>query len=200
MNRFFRPARLDGALRGTVAAAIGTESAYGTDPARAALFLTSPEALLLAEEIAASSPSLHLDPRVSAPAVVAAVQAKLGLSEASAVVYLVILAAATPPRKGLEGLVGGAARFDEAAEPLVAAGLLVTGTREKAGREHFLPGPWDAKWGPMETWKSGLYDRTFFGLALPLEPMGVLYKKAWDRILAGDLPRFEEAVREKKKR
>lgn len=200
VNRFFRPARLDGALRGTVAAAIGTESAYGTDPARAALFLTSPEALLLAEEIAASSPSLHLDPRVSAPAVVAAVQAKLGLSEASAVVYLVILAAATPPRKGLEGLVGGAARFDEAAEPLVAAGLLVTGTREKAGREHFLPGPWDAKWGPMETWKSGLYDRTFFGLALPLEPMGVLYKKAWDRILAGDLPRFEEAVREKKKR
>ena len=63
-----------------------------------------------------------------------------------------------------------------------------------------LPGPWDAKWGPMETWKSGLYDRTFFGLALPLEPMGALYKKAWDRILAGDLPRFEEAVREKKKR
>ena len=95
---------------------------------------------------------------------------------------------------------GGAARFDEAAEPLVAAGLLVTGTREKAGREHFLPGPWDAKWGPMETWKSGLYDRTFFGLALPLEPMGALYKKAWDQILAGDLPRFEEAVREKKKR
>jgi hypothetical protein len=52
----------------------------------------------------------------------------------------------------------------------------------------------------METWKQALYDRTFFGLALPLEPMGVLYKKAWERVEAGDLPRFEEAVREKKKR
>jgi hypothetical protein len=30
--------------------------------------------------------------------------------------------------------------------------------------------------------------------------MGALYKKAWERVEAGDLPRFEEAVREKKKR
>jgi hypothetical protein len=201
VNRFFRPARLDGALRDQVAAALGVENAYGTDAARAALFLTSSEALGLVDGIVSSSPTFQVDPRVSAPTVVAAARKKFPqFSEESVVVYLVLLAAATPTRKRLETLVGGAAAFEAAAAPLVAEGLLVTGTREKAGREHFLPGPWDAKWGPMETWKQALYDRTFFGLALPLEPMGVLYKKAWERVEAGDLPRFEEAVREKKKR
>jgi hypothetical protein len=201
LARFFRPARLDGDLRAKVSAAIGAENAYGTDPARAALFLTSPEAAALVDAISSASPALHHDPRVSAPATVAAARRKFThFSEESVVVYLVLLAAATPTRKGLEALVRGAAAFDAAAAPLVAEGLLVTGTREKAGREHFLPGPWDAKWGPMESWKEALYDRGFFGLALPLELMGALYRKAWERIETGDLPRFEEAVREKKKR
>ena len=82
--------------------------------------------------------------------------------------------------------------------------LLVEAKRSRAGRGGFLPGAWEALKAPLppiETWKLPLYDAAKTeeqGLQLrlerfiPAEPLHQLFERAWNRIVEGDVPRYEE--------
>jgi hypothetical protein len=146
------------------------------------------------------------DPRKSAPATVAAVAQARGLDEDAATLYLQTLALPNPSAANVKRWNDWTpARYERAATALVAADLLIVAKRKRAGRNHFLPGGWealDAPLPPLETWKLSLLglevdadgdvetpplDR----LLLPA-PLHVLFERAWARIIAGDVPRYRE--------
>ena len=66
---------------------------------------------------------------------------------------------------------------------------MISGKRERAGREIFLPGAWIKIDGlPCEAWKQGLFgDDKHVS-----EPAGALFARAWARASGDDPPRFEE--------
>jgi hypothetical protein len=145
------------------------------------------------------------DPRQSAPDLVKRVMAARGLDEDAATLYLQTLALAAPTTANVRTWNGWtAARYTKAAAALAEAGLLIEAKRKRAGRNHFLPGGWEA-WSsgnlPMETWKLPLYGvetdaeggQTFpLDRVLPLEPLHALFERAWARLESGDAPRYEE--------
>ncbi|MEU8781985.1 hypothetical protein [Streptomyces sp. NPDC048637] len=100
------------------------------------------------------------DPRACAPDLVADVAATLDLPEDAAALYLQILLLPVPSDRNVRRWNAWApARHKAAAAELVARGLVVEDRRARAGRRHFLPGPWaHAKkpLPPMESWKAPL--------------------------------------------
>jgi hypothetical protein len=144
------------------------------------------------------------DPRRSAPAVVAAAQARHGLDADAAALYLQVLALPDPTRKRvLEWNGWKPAQYARAEAPLLEKGLLTAGKRPRAGREHFLPGAWLTRAAPdlpLEGWKLPLYELEVAGLRgvptepmAPSEPCGALFGRAWARVEAGDAPRLGDA-------
>lgn len=145
------------------------------------------------------------DPLASVPTLVAHVQKKCGLGEDGAVLYLQTLALRAPTSKDVQAWNGWTpSRYKKAAAECVERKLLLEARRSRAGRSHFLPGAWlDLKAPdlPMEAWKMPLYDiaRDRDGTltvpllqVLPLEPLHAIFERAWGRIEAGDMPRYEE--------
>ena len=76
-------------------------------------------------------------------------------------------------------------------------------SRARAGRSHFLPGEWvelNAPWLPIERWKLAhlveldvdLPEPCPAGGPLVLRPFEDLFAAAWQRVVAGDEPRYEE--------
>ena len=91
--------------------------------------------------------------------------------------------------------------YDAAAAELVDAKLALGAKRARAGRDHFLPGPWlDRKSPdlPMERWKVPLYGgveekgavRFPLDAIAPLAPFHELFERAWARVKTGDAPKF----------
>lgn len=126
------------------------------------------------------------DPRVVAPALVAEVEAALGVSHDAATLYLQILALPQPTSRDVQRWNGWtAATYRKAAAALVAAGRVVEAKRARAGRDHFLPGGWHtlpAPDLPIETWKLGLYGVNLDKHHAPIvvrEPMAKLFARAW---------------------
>ena len=79
-----------------------------------------------------------------------------------------------------------------------------------SGRSIFLPGEWSdlkAPWLPIETWKlAHLVELDLnsrepcpAGGPMVLRPFEDLFAAAWQRVLDGDAPRYEEVKRKKKK-
>lgn len=144
------------------------------------------------------------DPRHSAPQLVAAAAKRLKLGEDGAIAYLMVLALAEPTDALLRSVLGwDGARLDAALDEAVGRKLLVAAKRRGAGRSRFLPGGWEDLKGsymPVETWKLPLYggQRRKAALILPPGPllpptcMADLYAAAWQRVVDGDAPRYEE--------
>jgi hypothetical protein len=142
------------------------------------------------------------DPAASAPELVAEVAEAKKLSADAARLYLQTLALHQPTKKNVQRWNGWSSKaYDAAAAELVDAKLLLVAKRARAGRDHFLPGPWlDRKSPdlPMERWKLALYGgveqksavRFPFDVVVPIEPFHGLFGKAWARVKKGDAPRF----------
>lgn len=180
----------------------GDEERYGGDGVRAAMYLLSEECAAVVarlRETPVAAGGLETNPALSVPKLVAKVSKEQGISSEAAVLYLQTLALPQPTTKAVCAINGWKpAAYTKACAELADKGLVVEGKREKTGRGHFLPGGWDAKFGPMETWKAPLYDPKFFGEPMALLPYHLLFERAYARIEDGDTPRFEEAVRAKK--
>ena len=125
-------------------------------------------------------------------------QARLRVSAEAAQLYLQYLALLWPTGKRLQQWNGWTPKqLARAQAELVAAELLLEAKRERAQRGHFLPGGWAALKAPhpaMEVWKQPLYP-----LVLPrylaTAPFHVLFARAWARIEAGDVPKYDEVKR-----
>jgi hypothetical protein len=135
------------------------------------------------------------------PDLVAEVAARQAISEDAAALYLMVLALPDPTDRNQARWLGWKpARLKAARTELAATDLVVEGARPRAGRTLFLPGPWHALASPhlpLESWKCaslGVSDegRVRLGRALPRIPVAALYRAAWQRILDGDAPRYEE--------
>ncbi|MCA2225976.1 DNA-binding protein [Nonomuraea aurantiaca] len=135
------------------------------------------------------------DPTRSVPDLVIEVAKEYGLGEDAAAHYLMLLALPDPTDRNVARWTGWKpARLKAARAELAATDLVVEASRSRAARTLFLPGGWaeqSAPLLPVEQWKLALFDLTAYD-GIPIEPVADLYAKAWQRVLDGDGPRFEE--------
>ncbi|WP_328476294.1 hypothetical protein OHA21_21525 [Actinoplanes sp. NBC_00393] len=135
------------------------------------------------------------DPRVSAPHLVGEVRERFGLDTDAAAYYLQLLALPDPTDKAVQTWNGWKPpQLRRAREALVAAELVVTAKRERAGRPVFLPGGWlpaRAPVLPVEAWKQELYRHTGKQRVVT-RSLPQLFAAAWARVTAGDLPRYRD--------
>ncbi|MEV6965085.1 hypothetical protein AB0M47_08195 [Hamadaea sp. NPDC051192] len=133
------------------------------------------------------------DPAVSVPAVVAQVGERFGLDAAAAAYYLQLLALPDVADKTvLAWNRWKPAQLRAAQQALLAADLVVAAKRERAGRPVFLPGGWQPAKPPkhpIEAWKQPFYLDTGYA-QLVTRSLPRLFTAAWDRVAAGDLPRY----------
>lgn len=136
------------------------------------------------------------DPSRSVPEVVAQAGEEYGLGADAAALYLMLLAMPDPTDRNTARWTGWKpARLKAARAELAATDLVVSAGRSRAGRSLFLPGAWAemaAPLLPLEQWKLPMYGHRLPGLLVPAEPAADLYRRAWQRVLEGDGPRFEE--------
>jgi hypothetical protein len=214
---FFRPSRLRSETEAKALRELGLRQ-HGYRIARrwrqGAPALDSAERLLskgysaLAERVA-STPvpegAYEANPLGSAAELVLEVGKAHDLSEDASVLYLQTLTLIMPTSKAVQRWNGWKpARYKKAAKELAARELCVEAKRARAGRAHFLPGPWEALKAPhppIESWKLPLYeiDRDAegglhppLGRFLPLRPLHELFAEAWKRIQSGEVPAYEE--------
>jgi hypothetical protein len=139
------------------------------------------------------------NPAVSAPDLVAEVASATGISPEAAVLYLQLLAAPDPTVRSVRAWNGwSGAVFEQAASELAAWRLAIRARRTRAGRDVFLPGPWEdlkAPDLPVETWRLRLYGGRPMGRLLALRPLHRLFADAWAMVRAGEGPAFEEIPR-----
>ncbi|KOX28814.1 hypothetical protein ADK67_11400 [Saccharothrix sp. NRRL B-16348] len=140
----------------------------------------------------------HQDPMVSVPALVAEVATRFGLTEDAAALYLQLLALPDPTDANVARWTGWKpARLRQARAALAGTDLVLTAKRARAGRSLFLPGGWlalSAPHLPLEMWKAPMFE---YGpgrpdALVPLEPVADLFARAWQRVLDGDAPAYEE--------
>lgn len=141
------------------------------------------------------------DPSRSVPDLVAEVSAAHGLGADAATLYLMLLAMPDPTDRNTARWTGWRpARLKAARAELAAGDLVVSAARTRAGRSLFLPGGWTELRSPhlpLETWKVPLLGEfaaagTPLGTVVPAEPAAALFRRAWQRVLDGDPPRFEQ--------
>ncbi|THA86881.1 DNA-binding protein [Streptomyces sp. A0592] len=189
------------ALRGDDQQPSGAETALRTahDPRFAAL-LADPGAPAAGETDAAGT-WWPQDPSRSVPELVEEVRAEHGLGADAAALYLALLAMPDPTDRNTARWTGWKpARLKAARAELAATDLVVSADRSRAGRSLFLPGGWadmPSPALPVEQWKLPLYGltpggRPLLGVLAPAEPAAELYRRAWQRVREGDVPRFQE--------
>ena len=140
----------------------------------------------------------HQDPTVSVPGLVAEVAARFDLTEDAAALYLQLLALPDPTDANVARWTGWKpARLRQARAALAGTDLVLTAKRARAGRTLFLPGGWlalSAPHVPLESWKAPMFEYVDgqTGVIVPLEPVADLFARAWQRVLDGDAPAYEE--------
>ncbi|WP_144125898.1 hypothetical protein [Catellatospora sichuanensis] len=148
------------------------------------------------------------DPTRSVPDLVARVAQERGLPADAAALYLQLLALPDPTDRNTALWTGWKpARLKAARAALAATDLVVEAKRPRAGRSLFLPGGWlalKAPHLPLERWKlplliGGENGVSGLDIVLPVAPAPQLFDLAWDRITAGDGPRFDELVTERRR-
>jgi hypothetical protein len=139
------------------------------------------------------------NPAASAPALVGEVVAATGLEPGAGALYLQLLAAPDPTVRRIREWNGwDGPAFERAAGQLVERGLAVRARRPRAGRDLFLPGPWEelkAPDLPVEAWRLRLYGGRPLGRLLALRPLHRLFEDAWRLVAKGQGPGFEEVSR-----
>jgi hypothetical protein len=150
------------------------------------------------------------NPNHSAAAVVKGIRKKLKLGEDAAVLYAQLLALPDPTTANVCAWNGWTAgQFKKASAELVGRKLVLEASRARAGCSVFLPGEWSdlkAPWLPIETWKLAHLAELDMnprepcpaGGPMVLRPFADLFAAAWQRVLEGDEPRYEEVKRKKK--
>ncbi|MFI2210759.1 hypothetical protein [Streptomyces sp. NPDC020141] len=135
-------------------------------------------------------------PGRSAPGLVAEAAGRFGLSEDAAALYLMLLALPDPTDRNQAEWTGWKpARLKKARAELAATDLVVEAKRARAGRSLFLPGGWlEARTPrlPLESWKTALLPESGGGFAIPDRPVAELFAAAWQRVVEGEAPGFEE--------
>ncbi|GHC71013.1 hypothetical protein GCM10007079_03050 [Nocardiopsis terrae] len=134
----------------------------------------------------------EVDPRLSAPELVAEVSGKFGVDAAASALYLQLLTLAHPTDRRVRRWNGwSAGQHQKAAVQLLENGLVTKGKRTKAGRTLFLPGGWTELKAPfpsMETVKLGTHllavdylgrVRGTFSRPLPVAPPHEMFSAAW---------------------
>jgi hypothetical protein len=135
----------------------------------------------------------ELDPRLSAPGVLDAVQARHKLDRDAATLYLQILAlvdCGDAPTRELNGWTQ--TKHKKAAAALVSAGLVQEQRHPRANRKFVLDGAWEQLFPPhpaVERSKLPLYEARMengalaapLGRLLPLRPLHELFAAAWAR-------------------
>ena len=150
------------------------------------------------------------NPNHTAAAVVKAIRTKYKLGEDAAVLYAQVLALPDPTTANVRNWNGWtAAQLKTASAELVGRKLVLEAVRERAGRSIFLPGEWTvlkAPWLPIESWKLAQLVELELNPAelcpaggpMVLRPFEDVFAEAWQRVLRGDGPRYEEVKRRKK--
>ena len=167
----------------------------------AARFLLGPGAAAMAERVDHTPVPVggfEANPALSVPDLVEQVASPLDLDRNAASAYLQVLTLAEPTSKNLAVWNNWPAKqLRTVLDLLVDRGLLVRGTRARAGRDVFLPGLWEdlkAPNLPIEAWKLPLYEGApLDGRVLPLRPLHELFAAAWQRVQSGDAPAFAPA-------
>jgi hypothetical protein len=166
---------------------------------RCVQFLRGPEAQALAERVASTPVAAggwEANPAASAPAVVEAVVESSRLGLHAAALYLQLLAGPDPTVRRIREWNGwDGPAFERAAGELVDRGLAIRARRPRAGRDLFLPGPWEelkAPDLPVESWRLRLFGGRPLGRLLALRPLHRLFEEAWRLVADGQGPGFEE--------
>ncbi|MGP3990628.1 hypothetical protein [Streptomyces sp. 3N207] len=161
--------------------------------------------LLLSEDFAALGAHLAADadapagweqhPVRSVPLLVARCAEQHGLSEDAAALHLMLLALPDPTDRNVKAWTGWkAARFKEAVAELGATPLVLRGTRSRAGRSLFVPGPWHERKSPrlpLEAVKlphlpQAANRRSTSHLAtVPSMPVPLLFERQFERQFGG---------------
>ncbi|MFI2713811.1 hypothetical protein ACH495_27185 [Micromonospora sp. NPDC018662] len=162
----------------------------------------------VSDTVAPTAEGFAQDPTRSAPELVATVGATLGLSADAAALYLQLLALPDPTDRNVARWTGWKpARLKAARAELAATPHVVVAKRSRAGRSLFLPGGWlalKAPLLPLERWKlplliGGEGGVTALGIVIPIAPAPRMFALAWDRLHAGDAPRFDDLVTERRR-
>jgi hypothetical protein len=215
----FRPAKLKDAadltrLKGILAVEVSEN--YGEDGGLVplALLLGSPGMTKLANAIASTdlpAEAWPQNPNLTAAKTVAAVAKHSKLSAEAATLYLQILALPDPTTANIRRWNDWKpAAIKQATAELLKANLVMEAKRARAGRSIFLPGEWaelKAPWLPIETWKHkhlcefGFDVGTEWPVGGPMvfRPYDELFAAAWQRVIDGDVPKYEEVKRKRKK-
>lgn len=135
------------------------------------------------------TPGWEQDPRRSAPDVVAACAADLGLSADAAALYLMLLALPDPTDRRVRQWTGWSpAALKAARHEVLGTGLVVEARRARAGRSLFLPGPWlelKVPRLPVEAGKLALLPgdparaSAAHTVVVPSRPLPALFAEAW---------------------
>ncbi len=144
------------------------------------------------------------NPFHSVPKLVEAVAKKLKVSEEAAGFYLQVLALPEPTTANIKIWNDWKpAAIKNVVAELTKKKLLLEAKRARAGRNYFVPGGWeplDRPYLPIETWKLTMFgiDRGDEHLSMPLprivcpRPVHQQFELAWQRVLDGDEPAYEE--------
>jgi hypothetical protein len=136
----------------------------------------------------------ELDPRLSAPAIVDAVQARHKLDRDAATLYLQLLTLVDCGDASTRELNGWTqTKHKKAAAALVSAGLVLEHKHPRANRKFVLDSPWEQLFPPhpaVEQAKLALYDARIengalaapLGRLVPLRPVHELFAAAWQRV------------------
>lgn len=138
------------------------------------------------------------NPSLSAPDVLKDVSKTLKLSDDAAQLFLQTLALVDLKSATVKRINGWSTKeYKAACDELTKAKLLVEAKRARAGRSHFLDGPWMALKSPLlpiESWKASLYGCDPYGNApygfVPNIPMPEFFRRTWERYKSGDKPGF----------
>jgi hypothetical protein len=205
-----RPATLDARAVPTVEKLVALASVWSHTPWLLVRYIQSADlADMMAriEDTPVPAGGWEQHPAASVPRLVDKVAARLDVSKDAAGLYLQYLALLWPTPKNLAMWNGWhAKRLAAANAELESRELILEAKRERAQRPYFLPGGWEALKSPhppMESWKLPLYGRrTVEGAAVPamvrfaaLAPFHLMFERAWQRIEAGDVPKYDEVKR-----
>jgi hypothetical protein len=202
---YLRPAALAGAADPVIDQLLAMVAGYPSEHLLLALRALADDALTrLVADGAEATDGRPQDPRRSAPDLVAEVAGARSLSADAAALYLQLLALPDPTDRNTADWLGlKPARLKQVRAELAASGLVVEAKRPRAGRSLFLPGGWQeikAPGLPVESWKAGLYELPASRAILPELPVGELFAKAWQRIIEGDQPGYEQLVTNTRRR
>lgn len=191
---------LKGERNGHFETAMKSDGEYGNvdkEPIFLLDFFASDALETLLEWAAAPGEGNPYNPLEMAPDLVKDVSGTLNISLNAASLLLQTMVFADVKSASVRTYNGWSAKqYNDACKELTEAGIFIEAKRSRAGRKHFLDGPWVEQGNPYlpyEAWKApylSLVDDNFIFGQRPKDPPAVLMADAWRRWKSGDKPGF----------